>query len=592
MSEQRNLILAIVLSAAVLFGWQYFIAGPQMAQEQARQAALAEQAAEIEGQAQGTIPILPREALPRDEALTQTPRVPIETLTVDGSVNLTGALLDDLRLRDYHLTPDPESGEIELFSPLNAEHSYFVDMGWFGPQGANYDLPGLQSEWAFSGGSLTPGSEVVLTYDGADGLIFTRRISIDERYMFTISDRVDNQSGAPVILYPYARIQRPDLPAIPSTWVVHDGFIGVADGVLQDPSYDELADGNLTERFESIGGWAGLTDKYWMSALIPDQQEEVSGSFRAFEYNGGTAYEANYEFEPRTIAPGTAQEITHRVFAGPKVVNIIEDYRDAYDIPLFDYAIDWGWFWFLTKPIFLSLDYIFRFVGNFGVAILVFTVFVKLLFYPLANTSYRAMGKMKKLQPEMEALRERFKDDKTQLQQGMMALYKKEKVNPLAGCLPILVQIPVFFSLYKVLFVTIEMRHAPFFGWIRDLSAIEPISIVNLFGLLPFTPPGFLMIGVFPIVMGLTMWIQMRLNPPPADPVQQRIFGLMPWFFMIMLASFPAGLVIYWTWNNILSIAQQAYIMRQSGVPIDLFDKLANRFKRGQTEENSAPPPD
>ena len=592
MSDQRNLILAIVLSAAVLFGWQYFIAGPQMAQEQARQAALAEQTVEIEGQAQSGIPILPREALPRDEALTQTQRVPIQTPTIDGSINLTGALLDDLRLRNYRLTPDPESDEIELFSPLNTEQSYFVDMGWFGPQGASYDLPGLESEWAISGGSLTPGNEVMLTYEGDDGLIFTRRISIDERYMFTISDRVDNESGAPVILYPYARIQRPDLPEVRSTWVVHDGFIGVADGVLQDPSYGDLADGNLTERFESIGGWAGLTDKYWMSALIPDQQEEVSGSFRAFEYNGGTAYEANYEFEPRTIAPGAAQEITHRLFAGPKVVNIIEDYRDEYEIPLFDYAIDWGWFWFLTKPIFLSLDYIFRFVGNFGVAILVFTVFVKLLFYPLANTSYRAMGKMKKLQPEMEALRERFKDDKTQLQQGMMELYQKEKVNPLAGCLPILVQIPVFFSLYKVLFVTIEMRQAPFFGWIRDLSAIEPITIVNLFGLLPFTPPSFLMIGVFPIIMGFTMWIQMSLNPPPADPMQQRIFGLMPWFFMIMLASFPAGLVIYWTWNNILSIAQQAFIMRQSGVPIDLFDKLVKRFKRGQAEENSAPPPD
>jgi len=592
MSDQRNLILAIVLSAAVLFGWQYFIAGPQMAQEQARQAALAEQTVEIEGQAQSGIPILPREALPRDEALTQTQRVPIQTPTIDGSINLTGALLDDLRLRNYRLTPDPESDEIELFSPLNTEQSYFVDMGWFGPQGASYDLPGLESEWAISGGSLTPGNEVMLTYEGDDGLIFTRHISIDERYMFTISDHVDNESGAPVILYPYARIQRPDLPEVRSTWVVHDGFIGVANGVLQDPSYGDLADGNLTERFESIGGWAGLTDKYWMSALIPDQQEEVSGSFRAFEYNGGTAYEANYEFEPRTIAPGAAQEITHRLFAGPKVVNIIEDYRDEYEIPLFDYAIDWGWFWFLTKPIFLSLDYIFRFVGNFGVAILVFTVFVKLLFYPLANTSYRAMGKMKKLQPEMEALRERFKDDKTQLQQGMMELYQKEKVNPLAGCLPILVQIPVFFSLYKVLFVTIEMRHAPFFGWIRDLSAIEPITIVNLFGLLPFTPPSFLMIGVFPIIMGFTMWIQMSLNPPPADPMQQRIFGLMPWFFMIMLASFPAGLVIYWTWNNILSIAQQAFIMRQSGVPIDLFDKLVKRFKRGQAEENSAPPPD
>ncbi|MEE8439961.1 MAG: membrane protein insertase YidC, partial [Micropepsaceae bacterium] len=415
---------------------------------------------------------------------------------------------------------------------------------------------------------------------------------IDERYLFSITDRVENESGAPVVLYPYAQIRRPEIPEVRTTWVVHEGFIGVANDVIQDPSYGDLADGNITERFVSVGGWAGITDKYWMSVLIPDQEEEVSGSFRAYDYNGGTAYETKYEFEPRTIAPGAAQEITHRLFAGPKVVNIVRDYRDELNIPRFDDAIDWGWLFFLTKPIFLSLDFLFRFVGNFGVAILVFTVFVKLLFFPLANTSYRAMGKMKKLQPEMEALRERFKDDKAQLQQGMMALYQKEKVNPLAGCLPIVVQIPVFFSLYKVLFVTIEMRHAPFFGWIRDLSVIEPITIFNLFGLLPFTPPSFLMIGVFPIIMGFTMWIQMSLNPPPADPVQQRIFGFMPWFFMIMLASFPAGLVIYWTWNNILSIAQQAYIMRKSGVPIDLFDKLAKRFRRGQAEENSAQPPD
>ncbi len=592
MPEQRNLILAIVLSAAVLFGWQYFIAGPQMAQEQARQAALAEQetATEVPGQA-ATLQ-LPREAVPRAEALTQSQRVPIETPTLGGSINLTGARLDDLRLHDYHLTPDPESAEIELFTPFSTEFAYFVDMGWFGPQGANYDLPDLESQWAAAGGSLAPGNDVTLTYNGDDGLIFTRRISIDERYLFTITDRVENESAASVVLYPYAQIRRPEVPEVRTTWVVHEGFIGVADDVIQDPSYGDLADGNITQRFVSVGGWAGITDKYWMSVLLPDQEEEVSGSFRAYDYNGGTAYEAKYELEPRTIAPGAAQEVTHRLFAGPKVVNIVRDYRDALNIPRFDDAIDWGWYFFLTKPIFLSIEYIFGFVGNFGVAILVFTVFVKLLFFPLANTSYRAMGKMKKLQPEMEALRERFKDDKAQLQQGMMELYSKEKVNPLAGCLPILVQIPVFFSLYKVLFVTIEMRHAPFFGWIRDLSAIEPISIVNLFGLIPFTPPSFLMIGVFPIIMGFTMWIQMSLNPPPADPVQQRIFGFMPWFFMIMLASFPAGLVIYWTWNNILSIAQQAYIMRKSGVPIDLFDKLAKRFKRGQTKESSAQPPD
>jgi YidC/Oxa1 family membrane protein insertase len=584
MSEQRNLFLAIVLSMVVVFGWQYFVVAPTIDEQQARDAAIGEQQA---ADPQTGMPTLPRETLPRDQALRQTQRIPIETATVDGSINRTGARLDDLRLREYRETPDPDSPEIELLSPLDVEFPYFVDVGWFATQGANYDIPGLESQWTATGGRLTPDSPVVLIYRGRDGLQFERQIAIDDRYVFTITDKVENMSGAPVILYPYARIMRPKIPEVQSYWVVHEGFIGVANDVLQDPSYDDVADGARVENFESTGGWAGITDKYWMTAIIPAQDAEVNGEFSVSDYNGGSAYETRYEFEPRTIAPGSTQEITHHVFAGPKVSQLIEDYRTELDIPLFDYAIDWGWFFFLTKPIFVAIDYIYRFVGNFGVAILIFTVFVKLLFFPLANTSYRAMSKMKKLQPEMERMREEFGEDKEKLQRAMLELYQKEKVNPAAGCLPILVQIPVFFSLYKVLFVTIEMRHAPFFGWIRDLSVAEPTSVFNLFGLLPFTPPDFLMLGVFPLLMGISMAIQMQLNPPPPDPVQQRVFAFMPWVFMFLMARFPSGLVIYWTWNNILSIAQQTYIMRQAGTPIHLFEKIGKKKDAKQANKPS-----
>jgi YidC/Oxa1 family membrane protein insertase len=585
MSEQRNLVLAIGLSAVVLIGWQYVFVSPQMEAERARQEAAAEQAAGTEGGV--GVPDAPAAVVTRDEALTRDARVAIDTPTVDGSINLTGGRLDDLRFKAYRVTPDAASDEIELLSPLATEYPYFVDLGWFAPQGAVTDLPDLETRWTSQGGTLSPQTPVTLTWRSTDGLVFTRTVAIDEQYMFTITDRVQNTGAAAVTLAPYAQILRPKIPDVPHNWVVHEGFIGVSQDVVRDPDYDDLADDNLSQTFTGTGGWAGITDKYWMTALIPDQAEETTGNFRAFDYNNDKAYEAKYEFEIRTVAPGATAEITHRVFAGPKVVELLETYGETQNIPMFDYAIDWGWFFFLTKPIFLALEFIFHYVGNFGVAILVFTVFVKLLFFPLANTSYRAMGKMKKLQPEVERLREVHKDDRVKLQQDMMALYQKEKVNPLAGCLPILVQIPVFFSLYKVLFVTIEMRHAPFFGWIRDLSAVEPITIVNLFGLLPFTPPGFLMIGVFPLVMGLTMWIQMKLNPPPADPVQQRVFSLMPWIFMVMMAPFPAGLVIYWTWNNILSIAQQSYIMKRSGVPIDLFDKMGKRFRKHQAEKEA-----
>ncbi|MSP94575.1 MAG: membrane protein insertase YidC [Alphaproteobacteria bacterium] len=598
MSDQRNLFIAIVLSMAVVFGWQYLVGVPRMQEEQARQQ---QQAAQQPNQATpqaGAVPTVPATTvLPRDQALAQSPtRTEVETPTLVGSINLAGGRFDDLRLRNYHETPEPTSPEIELLSPRAAEHPYFAEFGWIAGQGSTAAVPGEMTQWTLAEGSkLAPGQNVEMTYDNGQGLVFTRRISVDERYMFTIADTVDNRSDAPVTLSPYGLVYRSNIPATTIYWVVHEGFIGVLGGTLKDPTYADLADGNETQRFESQGGWLGITDKYWMAAVIPPQSEQIAATYMAYDANGSKAYRSDYVMNPREVAPNSSHTVVHHLFAGAKLVEIVDDYAETLAIQRFDMAVDWGWFNPLTKWMFQALDFLNKLTGNFGVAILVFTVFVKAVFYPLANTSYRAMSKMKKLQPEMERLRERFKEDKAKQQQELMKLYQTEKVNPLAGCLPMLIQIPVFFSLYKVLLVTIDMRHAPFFGWIKDLSAPDPTSIFNLFGLIPIDLPQFLMLGVFPILMGVTMWIQTNLNPPPADPVQQRLFAFMPLIFTFMLASFPVGLVVYWTWNNLLSIIQQIVIMRRTGTPVDLIDRLrgmGKRLARGEAPEKPAGPPD
>jgi YidC/Oxa1 family membrane protein insertase len=597
MTEQRNLFLAIVLMMVVVFGWQFLVGVPRMQQEQARQAETTQQQKETQTLNAPAGAQLASHSLPRAEALAQAAgRADIETPTLGGSINLTGGRFDDLRLRQYHETTDPKSPEIELLSPATAEHPYLAEFGWIAAPGETQKAPGSDTPWRLAqGDKLAPGHDVELAYDNGNGLVFTRHVSIDDRYMFTIVDSVDNRSAAPASLSPYGLVMRRNVPPSTKYWVVHEGFIGVLGGTLKDPTYDELGKNNDTQHFDSQGGWLGITDKYWMAAAIPPQSEQVAATYKAFDANGTKAYQSDYLMKPREIAPNGSQTVVHHLFAGAKLVSMTDDYTKSLGINRFDMAVDWGWFNPLTKWMFLALDYIYRFVGNYGVAILIFTVFVKLLFFPLANTSYRAMSKMKKLQPEMERLRERFKDDKVQQQQAMMQLYSKEKVNPLAGCMPMLIQIPVFFSLYKVLLVSIDMRQAPFFGWIKDLSAPDPTSIFNLFGLLPIMLPAFLMLGVFPIIMGITMWLQTSLNPPPADPMQQRIFSFMPIIFTFMLANFPVGLVIYWTWNNILSITQQVVIMRSTGTPIDFLDRLRGmgaRLRRGEPAEKPAGPPD
>jgi len=588
MNNNKNVLLAIALAAAVLFAWQYFVATPAMKQEQARQAALSKQEKNKSGSpaAPGTAPSIPGIAAPsahlgRDAALKAGgARVAIDTPMVDGSILLKGAKFDDLRLKKYRETVDPKSPEIVVLAPKGTDYPYYATFGWIGGTA----MPDDNSEWRqTNGGTLSPGHPVTLTWDNGHGLVFTRVVAIDDKYMFTVNDSVANRGGATVNLFAYGTVERQSIPKTASTWILHEGFVGVANGSEQDAKYADFKDpGTPPKTFDSTGGWVGITDKYWMAAIIPPQGESYNGAYLGSKTPAGVdAYQANYRLGARKLAPGGTANVSHKLFAGAKVVDILRGYQDSQAITHFDLAVDWGWFWFLTRPFFFLLDYLNKFLGNFGLAILALTVIVKIVFFPLANASYRAMSKMKKLQPQLEAIKKQHSDDPQKMQMAMMELYKREKANPVSGCLPILLTIPVFFSLYKVLFVTIEMRHAPFYGWVHDLSAQDPTSFINLFGLIPFDPHAvlpsavaFLSIGVWPILYGITQWVQMKLNPPPPDPVQAKMFAFMPLIFTFMFATFPAGLVIYYTWNNLLTVIQQAYIMKREGVDVNLFDNI------------------
>jgi YidC/Oxa1 family membrane protein insertase len=599
--DNRNLFAAILLCAAVLFGWQYFVAGPQMAKEKAHQALLAKQKG---AEAQTKTAELPAAAaaiakqVSRSDALkVGGPRVVIATPSVNGTLRLKGARFDDLQLRKYRETLDPKSPEIVLFSPESTTYPYFTVFGWAGAPGSNMKVPDDTTPWTLVGGHvLTPQTPITLRWDNGQGLTFTRTISVDSQYMFTVADAVTNHGSAAATLFPYAYVSRSNIPPGTHYMALHEGFVGILDGHLQDPSFTDLKSDKREEAFHSTGGWLGITDKYWMAALIPPQNAPVDAAYRTTDPEAKKDYQANYRMGAHAVAPGATIHVTQRLFAGAKVVSILRDYQDRTGVVDFDYAIDWGWFSFLTRPMFWLLDLFGHWAGNFGVAILLLTIVVRLVFFPLANTQFKSMSRMKKLQPHVERIRERFADDKLRQQQEMMELYKREKVNPLSGCLPIFIQIPVFFSLYKVLLVTIEMRQAPFFGWIHDLSAPDPTSIWNLFGLLPWhTPafiPSFLVIGIWPIIMGGTQWLQTKMNPAPADPVQARMFGLMPLIFMFMLANFPAGLVIYWTWSNLLSMIQQYVIMRREGAEIHLFNnlKLSSLTQRLSKPASDTPP--
>jgi YidC/Oxa1 family membrane protein insertase len=585
MNENRNLLLAIVLSAAVLAGWQYFVAGPQMKAEQAKQAALHHQTQQTSApQAPQAAPSVPQ--LSRAQALERGgSRIRIDTPSVEGSFLLKGGRIDDLRLRNYHETIDPKSPEIVLLSPQGTPYPYYAQFGWVAQPGARTVVPDDSTAWQQEGsGALSPGHPVTLVWDNGHGLKFTRRIEIDDKFMFSVTDGVANASPAKVTLYPFAYVARDgatqsSLNAGYMT-TLHEGFVGFGDG-LKDPTYSKFKDeGTPPQTFTATGGWIGITDKYWMATVIPPQAESFDGAFSAKTLHDAVKnYQADYRLGPRNVASGAAVSVTHRLFAGAKVFDTIRNYEHGQGITRFDLAIDWGWFIFITQPVFWLLDQYFRWLGNFGLAILLLTVTVKLIFFPIANGQYKSMAKMKKVQPEMERIKERFKDDTQKQQQAMMDLYRREKVNPVAGCLPMLLIIPVFFSLYKVINVTIEARQAPFYGWIHDLSVPDPTSIINLFGLLPWHVPNlgplaFLSIGIWPILMGITQWLQTKLNPAPADPVQAQMFAYMPLIFTFMFANFAAGLVIYYTWNNLLSVAQQYYIMKRQGAEVHLVNNL------------------
>jgi len=612
MQNNRNFFITIALSVLILGLWQVFYMNPRMeAQREAAQIAATQEAAQTSqqtgqpiatndvpqsGTGVGGAALAPSgggnlavpgtdgvSAQTREQVLAESPRVAIDTPAVTGSINLRGARLDDLRLKGYRLTVQDDSPLIQLLNPASLPNGYFVELGYSGAAtSAAGPLPGADTVWQVEGANatLTPSTPVTLAYDNGAGLVFRRTITVDNSYMFTVDDTVTNNSGQPVTLSSYGRVTRFDKPLVASTYVLHEGLIGVTgEEGLQEHKYAALEDDKLFTPGKSTNGWLGITDKYWAAALVPSGKQPFQPRYAYFE-GARPSYQSDFLSDAATIAPGASDTQETLVFAGAKEVATLNAYEEDRQIRQFDLLIDWGWFHFITRPMFWLIDSLYNLLGNFGLAILATTVIVKAIFFPLASKSYKSMANMKKVQPKLLEIREKYGDDRMKQQQAMMELYKTEKINPVAGCWPVLIQIPVFFALYKVLYITIEMRHAPFFGWIHDLAAPDPTSVFNLFGLLPYAVPAFLMIGVWPLIMGITMFLQMRMNPTPPDPTQAMIFNYMPIIFTFMMAGFPAGLVIYWAWNNSLSVAQQAVIMKRQGAKIELWDNLVGLFRK------------
>lgn len=574
--NKHNLILAVILSIIVIFGFEFFYNTPRQAELAAQEEIISQQAeqivaAEIE---QGIVsPRSGQEALEGADQIqaisaVNSARIRIETPSLTGSLRLTGARLDDITLHNFRVALAKDSPEVTFLNPEGTPDAipFYADAGWYSAD-TSIPVPDAKTVWIQKGeGALSAETPITLYWDNGAGLIFERKIAVDASYMFTITQSVKNLSGQDVRLNPWGRLVRRGTPQILDFYLIHEGAYGVFDGVLNEADYEDLRETPQPQTFVSAGGWSGFTDKYWMANLIPNQ--ERSSTFRFLGRPTGQFYQTDFLDEELFVPAGGTAERSHNLYVGAKLFQGILDYEDNLGINKFNLTIDFGWFILLTKPMYYALTWLYSHVGNFGIAIILFTIFVRLLLFPLAHKSYKTMTRMKKLTPKIQELKEKHGDDKQGMQQALMALYRSEQVNPLSGCLPILVQIPIFFALYKVLFISLEMRHAPFFGWIQDLSAPDPTSLFNLFGLLPFDPPSFLMIGILPLLMGLTMYLQQKMNPPPPDPLQAKIFAFLPLIFTVMLASFPAGLVLYWTVNNILSITQQYMIMRSMGVSI------------------------
>tara|TARA_Y100001970_G_scaffold141271_1_gene173923 strand:- start:12075 stop:14003 length:1929 start_codon:yes stop_codon:yes gene_type:complete len=623
--------MAIVLSVSILLGFQIFIEAPRLEKERASR-----EAQKVQDTAKTVQPVTPgaippavntpgvlgaappasanapvagqpamRPKVSREKVLNAFARVKIVTDRVIGSIRLKGALIDDLTLLNYRQTIDENSPNIVLLSPLGTTEAYYAQFGWVS-QTADITVPGADTVWTADRENLSIEKPVTLRWTNAQGVEFIQTISLDKNFMFSIQQKVRNGSEGSVTINPFGLISLTGTPETSGFWILHEGMTGAFNGTLFEESYSSLQDeddGLIAPDGQT--NWIGITAKYFATALVPDQKTQNKGRWVHSTSRGQSEkYQADYLASASLLAPGETGEYKTRLFAGAKEVKLLDSYRDKLSLPVFDKLVDFGWFYYLTKPIFYAIEYFNRILGNFGLAILLLTVLIKIAFFPLANKSYRSMSRLKKLQPKMIEIRDRYKDDRQRQNQAMMELYKKEGANPMSGCFPILIQIPVFFALYKVLFVTIEMRHAPFFGWIQDLSAPDPLGILILFGLIPWDVPQALTIvnvGIWPIIMGLTMFLQQKLNPQPADPMQAKIFMVLPIVFTFLLGGFPAGLVIYWAWNNTLSIAQQWVIMRQMGVSASgesINEEIPKAPPRGNSRkeppkketDNSAPP--
>ncbi len=560
--DLRNVVFAIALSFAVLFGWSVIFETPQIEEQKKQELSKNLQKTDNNNSDVPKVNIEKEKVLnvSRDDAIKSVNRVNFENENVKGSISLKGFLIDDILFKKYNIEVNSNE-KVKYLNPSETNNGYFVETGWAASNNTNTSLPTKNSIWKIVGNNkLSVGNSVVAEWNNKSGLIFRKKIELDEKFLFRITQEVQNNSSQRVELYPYAQITRNQDPGVVDFYILHEGFIGVFDEDLHEEGYDDIRE--KKKEYSAGEGWLGITDKYWLTALVPEKNQPFKGEFA---YKNG--FKANYiQNKPVVIQPSGTGTSESKVFIAAKEVKVIDGYAEAENINKFDLTIDWGWFYFFTKPLFFIMNYLFELTKNFGIAIVLVTAAVRLLFFPLANYSFRSMAKMKILQPELLRLKELHKEDKVKLQQEMMALYKREKVNPLSGCLPILIQIPFFFAIYKMLFISLEMRHQPFFGWIKDLSAQDPTSIFNFFGLIPWDPPSFLIIGAWPIMMGATMYLQQKLNPTPPDPIQAKIFMFFPLFLTIILAPFPSGLVVYWTINNILTIAQQWVIYRSTTV--------------------------
>jgi len=558
--ENKNVFIAIALSMSVLLFWSAFFPAPQTIENQKVLSTQTENKLSDNGIVPNIDGTIVKENISRSDSLKKTNRIFLENKKIKGSISLVGATIDDLSFKNYKV--DIKSNDIVKFlNPKETKNAYFAESGW-ASIGNKIKVPTSKSVWSVVGNKvLSVNNPITLEWNNGSNLIFKKKIEIDDNYLFKINQEIINNSSEQVELYPYAQLTRKNIPEdLKGFYILHEGFIAVLDDELKEDDYDDIEEKKIVR--EASKGWIGITDKYWMTALIPEVGEKFKSTFLYQD-----AYKANFLLNnPKIVAPSSRANNEIKIFVAAKEVQTIDAYAEKENIEKLDLIIDWGWFYFFTKPLFFAVDYLFKLTGNFGIAIVLITIMIRLVFFPLASYSFKSMAKMKALQPEMARLKDLHKDDKVKLQQAIMALYKKEQINPASGCLPVLIQIPFFFAIYKMLFISLEMRHQPFFGWIKDLSASDPTTMFNLFGLLPFTPPSFLIIGIWPILMGLTMFIQQKLNPAPTDPIQAKIFMFFPIFLTVILASFPSGLVVYWTVNNILTIAQQWFIMKKTTV--------------------------